>query len=186
MLTGKSGFTVTALFLLFFTLVIASPGHAETNATPTPNMTIPANPTTTIRFVDNGSGTFLDNLTGLIWPKDGNTPAVPSCNPAVPKTWRGAQDYIDCLNQNNFQGFKDWRLPDASEMGSLIYVGRDNSAAWLNTEGFSNVQEGFYWTSTAGSLSLNASAINMRYGFVYPFKKTANNYSVWPVRGGGR
>lgn len=171
---------ISAMMLLIFGNIPQA--YADT-ATPA----APAAPSAPVaRFVDNGSGTLMDNLTGLIWPKDGNTPGLPSCTPGVLKTWRGAQDYVDCLNQNNYLGFKDWRLPDAAEIGSLIYVGRDDSAAWLNSQGFANVLDGFYWTATAGSLSLNASAINMRYGMVYPFKKTANNFSVWPVRGGGR
>lgn len=125
-------------------------------------------------------------LTGLIWTKDGNTPGPPACGTASPKTWRGAQDYIDCLNLNNYLGFKDWRLPDVSELGSLVSIGHENAATWLNTQGFSNVQDGFYWSLTANSLSMNASAVNLHHGFAFPFKKTANNYYVWPVRGGGR
>ena len=138
------------------------------------------------RFMDNGNSTLVDNLTGLIWTKDGNTPGPPSCSTASPKTWRGAQDYVDCLNENNYLGFKDWRLPDLVDLMTLVSIGHENNVPWLNSQGFSNVQDGFYWSLTAERLSMNASAVNLNNGVVFTFKKTANNFYALPVRGGGR
>src|SRR5208283_3214744 len=44
------------------------------------------------RFTDNGDQTQTDNLTGLIWPKDGSTPTVSSCTGGL-ASWQGALTY---------------------------------------------------------------------------------------------
>jgi hypothetical protein len=98
------------------------------------------------RFADNGS-TLTDNLTGLMWSKDGNAPGPPTCNPAATKTWLSAIDYTTCLNTNSYLGYSDWRLPNRKELGSLMNFGQSSFADWLNTQGFNNVQPD-YWTAT--------------------------------------
>jgi len=98
------------------------------------------------RFTVSGD-CVTDNLTGLMWAKDANLPNGT-------KTWQGALDYVASMNAGSgLCGFKDWRLPNVNELESLINSVEANSANWLNTQGFSNVQSDYYWSSTTNASS---------------------------------
>jgi hypothetical protein len=136
------------------------------------------------RFMDNGFGTMTDNLTGLVWAKEGNAPGPAACAPGAAKTWQGALAYAACLNANTYLGYTDWRLPDVNEMESLINVGLFDTSAWLTTLGFTNTQAGFYWSSSTFAVNPgDAWIIHVLDGDVY-FDVKSNSYFVWPVRGG--
>ncbi len=136
------------------------------------------------RFTDNGDQTITDNLTGLMWTKDAGTPTSGACTGSA-KTWQDAFDYVRCLNNSSYLGHNDWRLPNKRELLSLINFGEVNSAAWLNGQGFRNV-EAYNWTSTTYA-SYPSAAWDARMspfvGFMEGLTKPANAY-VWPVRGG--
>ncbi len=137
-----------------------------------------------------GTGTqdacVTDNLTGLIWVK------MPD---STVRSWQGALDYAKNLN---LCGFSDWRVPTIVELESIVNAGQTNPAAWLNMQGFNNVQSGgcsycSYWSSTTGvGYSPNAGypnntalSVDMSlgsYGSVSHDK--ADNIYTWPVRGG--
>ena len=136
------------------------------------------------RFTTNADTTVTDNLTGLVWTPDGNTPGQPACGPAVTKTWQGALNYAACLNSNSYLGHTDWRLPNINELESLVNPEQSNTATWLNTQGFSNVQPVYYWSSTtsAGNTTLGF-IVDIWHGGVYGYPKT-DSYPVWPVRSG--
>jgi predicted GH43/DUF377 family glycosyl hydrolase len=99
------------------------------------------------RFMNQGNGMILDSLSGLIWATDGNTPQIGSCIGGA-KTWQQALEYVACLNQNNYLGFTDWRLPNINESKSLNNYGEQDVAAWLNSQGFSLSTQNYYWSST--------------------------------------
>ena len=137
------------------------------------------------RFTDNSTttpadDTITDNLTGLIWTKN--------ANPAGPNTWQGALDFIKTKNHENYLGHNDWRLPNRNELESMVNKGKADSAEWLNTHGFSNVQSQTisYWSSSTylwPSTTSSAWIVFMADGLVLQFDK--DNYScVWPVRTG--
>ncbi|MEK6742265.1 MAG: DUF1566 domain-containing protein [Nitrospirota bacterium] len=113
-----------------------------------------------------------DNLTGLMWVK---TPD------ATTRTWQAALDYADGLP---LCGHTDWRLPNVNELESLVNAESGNLAIWLNAQGFSNAQAGYYWSSTtyAGNTS-GAWDVGMNDGYVSASNKTGFCY-VWPVRSG--
>ena len=135
------------------------------------------------RFTDNGNGTVTDNLTGLMWTQNASVPTVGACTGGV-RTWQEALDYVACLNTNNYLGYTDWRLPNRKELRSPINYGQANTATWLNTQGFSNVQADGYWSSsTYASNPTDAWRVVMWGGTVYGYSKT-NTYYVWPVRAG--
>ena len=117
---------------------------------------------------------MIDNLTGLMWPKNGNLAGGK-------KTW---DDAIDYANNLTLCGHSDWRLPNINELESLANADETNTAAWLNAQGFTNVQSNLYWSSTAVAYSMNfAWFVHMSNGLVKYYYKTSNYY-VWPVRTG--
>jgi hypothetical protein len=144
------------------------------------------------RFTDNGDQTVTDNLTGLMWTKDGSTPTAGSCTGGV-QTWQTAFDYVSCLNTGNYLGHTDWRLPNRTELHSLVNYEQTATSAWLNdpAQGFSNAQAGGYWSSTSDAglpdnfaWYLNMS--NMGTGNVsnMTYMPKMLSYYVWPVRTG--
>ena len=143
------------------------------------------------RFTDNGDGTVTDNLTGLMWTKNGSTPVVDTC-PAGIMTWQDALDFVACLNAKKYLGYEDWRLPNRKEFFSLIDCSQVNPAlptghpfVNLTTEPNSN-----YWASTSAGAYSNAVAwlamIKNEGGIGGTWKnnQAGYNYQVWPVRGG--
>jgi len=128
------------------------------------------------------SDCVTDNLTGLMWVK---TPD------STPRTWQAALDHADALS---LCGHTDWRLPNINELESLVHAEYTKetcsgspcttNAAWLNTQGFTNVQASFYWSSTTyAAYTPYAWFVYMIIGYVNIDDKTGNSY-VWPVRSG--
>ena len=132
-------------------------------------------PWPTPRFTVSGD-CVTDNLTGLMWTKNANLPGGY-------KTWQQALDYTNGLS---LCGYTDWRLPNVNELESLINAEQNNSATWLNTQGFSNVQSipGGYWSSTSFAYYPDyAWIVYMWNGLMYDGSKALYGY-VWPVRSG--
>lgn len=135
------------------------------------------------RFVSSGIGAVIDNLTGLIWTTDASTPGPPVCDPGGGKISYNAYLFIRCLNDNNYLGYNDWRLPNRKELESLL----DHSQsvpALPSGHPFSAASSGWYWTSdTYISLCSSGWAIDMNTGLAKDFNKNLNALPVWPVRG---
>lgn len=143
------------------------------------------------RFIDNQDGTITDDLTGLMWTKDGRAPGPGVCIPVSSRGWQSALNYVSCLNTNNYLGYTDWRLPNRKELRSLINFGQSNSATWLSTQGFNNVMDGSYWSSTTIAAATDSAwSIEMSSGYSadYFCKDCGSSYPyylyVWPVRSG--
>ena len=145
------------------------------------------------RFTSNADTTIIDNLTGLVWGPDGNI--MPTRDPGWDTdgavndgavTWQHALDYVAKLNAENYLNYNDWRLPNVNELESLVNANETNSATWLVTQGFTNVQAYDYWSSTSSASSSGSVwVVFMWYGGVGPDYKSGNyDYYVWPVRGG--
>ncbi|HNV46631.1 MAG TPA: DUF1566 domain-containing protein [Spirochaetota bacterium] len=145
------------------------------------------------RFTDNSNGTITDNLTALVWAKDGNI--MVSRNPGYDVdgtandgrvAFTTALNYIALLNTENYLGFSDWRLPNVREFTSLWNFSY-HIATWLQNQGFTNVQN-YYITSTGyGAIPIDRS---YHIGIYVPrFQAQPKTYSdyffyVIPVRGG--
>jgi hypothetical protein len=63
------------------------------------------------QFVDNGDCTISDEATGLMWQKSGSSRM---------KSKGMDQVYINKLNENQFAGHWNWRLPTIDELSSLL------------------------------------------------------------------
>ncbi|MES0335033.1 MAG: DUF1566 domain-containing protein [Candidatus Magnetobacterium sp. LHC-1] len=135
------------------------------------------------RFTDDNDGAVTDNLTGLVWSKDANTPATGTCT-GSDRSWQAAIDYVACLNGANYLGYNDWRLPNKKELVSLVDRGRLNPAL-ASGNPFTNVKAtNSYWSSTSSAnSSYLAWLVNIGNGSV-PGTSKYSGYRVWPVRGG--
>lgn len=138
------------------------------------------------RFTDNGDGTVTDNLTGLEWLKAPHS--LPGNSGAT--NWPSA---IDFCNELDYAGHSDWRLPNIRELESLVNRGSgkwgSRPAAWLNSANtpFSGVQSNSYWSGSSYAVYTKYSwYVNMNYGDLCSsgYSTNAENYCVWPVRGG--
>jgi len=54
--------------------------------------------------------------------------------------------FINRLNQNNFGGFSDWRIPEISELNTLTDINQDRPS--INPQYFPNTNASDYWTAT--------------------------------------
>jgi len=127
------------------------------------------------RFTDNGDDTMTDNLTGLMWTKNANFPNGT-------KAWEAALSYCNNLN---LRGYSDWRLPNVNELESLVNSAERDPSAWLNSQGFTNVQADYYWSSTTNANdTAYAWIVAMWSGSVGTVVKSSYNGCVWPVRAG--
>jgi hypothetical protein len=128
------------------------------------------------RFNDNADGTVTDNLTGLMWIQNANLSGY--------MNFQQALDYVKTVNVGNYT---DWRLPNVNEFESIINAQALNSSSWLNSQGFTNVQSDWYWTSTTGSHN-KIQIFNYAWQFyagqgnLAGCIKSGNGY-IWPVRG---
>ena len=62
-------------------------------------------------FIDNGDGTITDRVTGLMWGKDSSSKLY---------QYYRAEKYISGLNNKEFAGYNDWRIPTLEELCSLL------------------------------------------------------------------
>ncbi|MBZ4192691.1 MAG: DUF1566 domain-containing protein [Candidatus Contendobacter sp.] len=135
------------------------------------------------------NGTVTDNLTGLIWLKNAN------CANAT-RVWATALTDVaslnsagtmntnscgDTSNAGNHQ--TDWRLPNARELYSLINLAY-SVPALTTGHPFTGVRSSIYWSSTGDAYeSSRAWSVGLFNGDV-SLNDEANDYYVWPVRGG--
>jgi hypothetical protein len=137
----------------------------------------------TPRFTDNQNGTVTDNLTGLIWLKDGSCGGSTSWGAALGTCQALKAGYCG-LTDGSSAG--DWRLPNLKELLSLnVYDRAPMALPWPLP--FVDMWPDAYWSSTthAGTPS-HAWGVVMFYGNVYHYDKlnAPNHLYVWPVRGG--
>jgi hypothetical protein len=69
-------------------------------------------------FIDNGDGTITAETTGLMWEKHSRDGSIHDMNTGY--SWTNAFAKIASLNGAAFAGYTDWRLPNISELHTLV------------------------------------------------------------------
>jgi hypothetical protein len=138
------------------------------------------------KFVDSGNGTVIDNVTGLTWEKktDSFVLCLGGSLQCVDNTYSftDAQAFvIPKLNQLEYAGFSDWRLPNHQELDS---IGVSFLCPPCIDPIFGPTAANNYWTrqfcSPSGS---DAEGINFGNGGS-TCASTATLFAVRAVRGG--
>lgn len=124
-----------------------------------------------------GDDVVIDNVTGLMWARDGN---VAGGNNGNIITWTNALIYAEGLN---FAGFDDWRLPNIIEIASLVHFAR-SPAYYVEFVNVRWAPGNFYWSSTTflGGITY-AWGVLFGTGQNTAYLKT-NSYYMLCVRGG--
>ncbi len=106
-------------------------------------------------FTDNPDGTVTDNTTGLVWDKcsrgqtwDNSTPPGTCTGTAHTFTWQAALQEATAANSASHRGKTDWRLPNRTELESLVDINAAGSPA-IDTTAFPNTVSNMYWSSTS-------------------------------------
>lgn len=124
-------------------------------------------------FVDNGDGTITDNATKLMWTQADNGEGM---------DWESALAHAQEMNEANFLGYSDWRLPNVKELQSIVdydYAPDAQDATYdgpaLNpmfsvseiTNEAGELDSPYYWTSTSAR-----------------FQSTGDFYYAWYIAAG--
>ena len=140
-------------------------------------------------FTDNGNGTITDTTTGLVWDKcsrgqvwDNTTPPGTCTGTASTHDWAAALAQATAANAASHRGQADWRLPNRTELESLVQINAASPA--IDGTYFPATPSNWYWTSTtfAPNPAL-AWSVDFGVGDTSAFNKTNANH-VRLVRSG--
>jgi len=157
-----------------------------------------------LRFVDNGDGTVTDLNTGLMWEKKCDTCGGLHDHRSLYR-WSGdgqsetIWDWLDAVNSEGGHGLarhRDWRIPNAKELVSIVDYARFDPAVGEAFNGAlcqsgcktlaepqcSCVAASLYWTSTTfADFPAHALIVDFASGLVDDRIKT-NRHHVRAVR----
>lgn len=132
-------------------------------------------------YTDNGDSTVTDDATGLMWHqcisgRSGSDCASGSINSMY---WADAIDYCET---STLAGYNDWRVPNRSEMTSLVDY-TSTSSPVTDTTAFPNASSGGHWTSTSYYVDASqAEQVHFLEGVANKFNKTTISMPVRCVR----
>ncbi|MCK6414687.1 MAG: DUF1566 domain-containing protein [Giesbergeria sp.] len=140
-------------------------------------------------FTDNGDGTITDTSTGLVWDKcsrgqvwDNATPPGTCTGTASTHDWAAALAQATAANAASHRGQADWRLPNRTELESLVQINANNPA--IDGTHFPATPYTWYWTSTTYAPGpANAWVVYFGNGYTNAGSKTGANH-VRLVRSG--
>jgi hypothetical protein len=145
-----------------------------------------------------------DNVTRLIWEMKNNkddkadysnphdadnkytwydsNPATNGGNAGTQSAGKDTESFLKALNDSNYGGYNDWRLPAIKELASIVHFGNYKPA--INTTYFPNTAASWYWSSTTDVGNTGyAWGVYFGHGRVYYGYKSYAGY-VRAVRGG--
>ncbi len=131
----------------------------------------------------------LDNVTGLYWEakqnKDGASHYDNPHDADNTYNWYDAQNiFIKALNDANFGGHCDWRLPTNKELAFLVDYSIAYPGPTINMTYFANTVSSYYWSSTTyANTPDDAWLVDFYDGYRLWYCKSYSDY-VRAVRGG--
>ncbi len=141
-------------------------------------------------FTDNGDGTITDSTTGLVWDKcsrgqvwDNTTPPG-TCTGAVSQHgWAAALAEARAANSASHRGHADWRLPNRTELESLVKI--ESFAPAIDGTFFPGTAPLAYWTSTTHAPNpAGAWVVTFSDGGTYANGYKSDSFRVRLVRSG--
>jgi hypothetical protein len=106
-------------------------------------------------------------------------------------TWAEAFEFINQLNEENFAGHNDWRLPNIKELFSIVYFAGSSPGFFgspMIHPTFGPTTQNAYWSSTTFPFPGAPTAYVVRFlnGWVIPVYKGGDSglETVRAVRGG--
>ncbi|MGD1823671.1 MAG: DUF1566 domain-containing protein [Pleomorphochaeta sp.] len=107
-------------------------------------------------FEDNNDGTISDNATNLMWSQqdsgwvndDGSIRDINDDNYGNGRTWVDTLAWVEKMNEIEYLGYSDWRLPDIKELQSIVQYEKTELPA--TDPNFFNLSrpDCFVWSST--------------------------------------
>ncbi|MBW1916063.1 MAG: DUF1566 domain-containing protein [Deltaproteobacteria bacterium] len=129
----------------------------------------------------NGDGTVTDTSTGLMWEQ--KTDDGGDNNKDRTYNWEEALSWVENLNNSNYLGYSDWRLPNIKELASIVDLRRTNPS--IDRRYFPNTVSSVYWSSTTTHYSPEGTWILMfDSGLIFRSTKSNSSHHVRAVRGG--
>jgi len=131
------------------------------------------------RYTDNGNSTVTDNDTGLMWKQCVEGLAGGDCTTGgvTSHTWQAALELATTVNSAGFAGYNDWRVPNLTELESLVARNCFNSA--INSQFFPNDLASVVWSSSPNANGSNSVwYISFYTGYTY----ITSRYNVEHVR----
>ena len=135
------------------------------------------------RFLDNGDGTILDVVTGIVWLADANCFGKLEWKETFRALIKFNNKPQEFTCEKYKESYSDWQMPSLEELADLINEKSENSAQWMNSQGAVNVQSGGdYWTSNETTFNLYfANVINLKHGGARNYPKNLK-FFIWPHR----
>ncbi len=118
----------------------------------------------------NDINVVVDHVTGLMWQQAGS---------AEKMNWAAAREYIQQLNQSEYGGHPDWRLPTVEELASLLEFDAKNGNAYIDPVFDASLD--FCWSSDTTDNANDAWTVAFHSGYVY-FDPQAQSHYVRMVR----
>jgi len=113
-----------------------------------------------------GKKVILDRASGLMWQQGGSDVSI---------TFEAAEAYIKELNEQQFAGFNDWRLPTLEEAMSLIEPKKNQGDLYID-ERFDSKQK-WIWTA-----DLWEWVVLFNGGYCYGYRFSLSGYHVRALR----
>lgn len=106
---------------------------------------------------NSNDGTLVvDQATGLTWQQTGSSQAM---------SWSDTKTYIAQLNQENYAGHSDWRVPSVEELASLLEFEKNDQNSYINP--IFDATKSTCWTSDTVAQAQEAWAVAFHSGHVY-------------------
>ena len=122
------------------------------------------------------SDVVIDNNTGLTWEKSPSEETY---------TWDNRNTHCNDLNNSNYGGISNWRVPNPLELLSIVDNSRYNPATNSNFTGMPTGEDPYLWTNAEykGNTRYYAYYFNPRAGWSWSDGEKTESYKVLCVSG---